>query len=173
MKLHHILGVFLVASILAVGAASAVKGGGAPPVDPGVAAAVGRVLDDFHDAASKADEARYFGHFAENAVFIGTDALERWGMSEFREYAHPYFAKGKGWTYRLRPGTRHVDAAENVAWFDEMLDNDKYGLCRGTGVMVLQGGKWRIVQYHLTLPIPNEMMGEISAKVKAWQTEGP
>ena len=34
---------------------------------------VAAVLDDWHQAASVADEARYFGHFAPNGVFIGTD----------------------------------------------------------------------------------------------------
>ena len=41
-------------------------------------AEIGRELDDFHDAAAHADEARYFGHFAAGAVFLGTDATERW-----------------------------------------------------------------------------------------------
>src|SRR5438067_6674996 len=40
-------------------------------------AAINQVLDDWHDAASKADEERYFGHFANGAVFLGTDATER------------------------------------------------------------------------------------------------
>ena len=61
---------------------------------------VARVLDDWHAAAAAADESRYFGHFAEGAVFLGTDATERWTVEEFRRYAHPYFAKGKAWTFR-------------------------------------------------------------------------
>jgi hypothetical protein len=32
------------------------------------------MLDDWHQAASVADESRYFGHFALNGVFMGTDA---------------------------------------------------------------------------------------------------
>jgi hypothetical protein len=38
---------------------------------------VGAVLDDWHQAASVADEARYFGHFAPNGIFMGTDATGR------------------------------------------------------------------------------------------------
>jgi hypothetical protein len=45
-------------------------------------AAVGEVLDAFHDAASRADGALYFRLFAEDAVFIGTDASERWSVKE-------------------------------------------------------------------------------------------
>src|SRR5262249_42795332 len=57
--------------------------------DPG--AEIGRVLDDWHDAAAHADEARYFGHFAPGGVFLGTDASERWDVAAFRAYAHPRF----------------------------------------------------------------------------------
>ena len=53
------------------------------------------VLDDWHLAAAQADEARYFGHFAENAVFLGTDATERWTKAEFRVWASPYFKGGR------------------------------------------------------------------------------
>ena len=59
-----------------------------------------RVLDDWHDAAAKADEARYFGHFAQGGVFLGTDGKERWTVPAFRAYAHPHFAKGKAWSFR-------------------------------------------------------------------------
>ncbi|NRA97598.1 MAG: nuclear transport factor 2 family protein [Planctomycetes bacterium] len=34
---------------------------------------VHRALDDFNDAAAKADEDRYFGLFAPEATFLGTD----------------------------------------------------------------------------------------------------
>jgi hypothetical protein len=51
-------------------------------------------------------------------VFLGTDATERWDLAAFREFAHPYFAKGKAWTFVPR---RHVilSPAGDVAWFDE------------------------------------------------------
>src|SRR5438552_14617846 len=62
--------------------------------------AIARGLDDFHDAAAKADEPRYFAHFAKDGVFLGTDATERWDVTAFRAYAHPHFAKGKAWTMR-------------------------------------------------------------------------
>jgi hypothetical protein len=47
------------------------------------------VLDDWHPAASVADEPRYFGHFAPNGVFMGTDATERWTVTEFQKWAQP------------------------------------------------------------------------------------
>ena len=117
--------------------------------------AVDQTLDDFHKAASDADEARYFGHFASDAVFIGTDASERWDVKTFREYAHPHFAAGKGWTYT--PRNRSVVVQGNIAWFDELLDNAKYGVCRGSGVLRKERGRWKIVQYNLSMPIPNDV----------------
>jgi pimeloyl-ACP methyl ester carboxylesterase len=122
---------------------------------------VAGVLDDFHNAAAKADEVRYFDHFAPDAVFLGTDAGERWTLAQFRRYAAPHFAAGRGWTYT--PTVRHVTISPDgsVAWFDEMLDNARYGTCRGTGVLVRIEGRWRIAQYHLTKPVPNDLMDEL------------
>ncbi len=56
--------------------------------------AIAKTLDALHAAASKPDEARYFALFAPGAVFIGTDATERWTIEEFRSYAHARFATG-------------------------------------------------------------------------------
>ena len=125
-----------------------------------------RTLDDFHDAASKADEQRYFGHFAPDGVFLGTDASERWDVPAFRAYAHPHFAQGKGWTYRATE--RHVTLAPdgNVAWFDETLANESYGPCRGSGVLRKIDGEWKIAQYNLTIPIPNELAKTVVGMIR-------
>lgn len=122
---------------------------------------VSRVLDDFHQAASQADGTRYFGHFSEHGVFLGTDIKERWNVEAFKEYAMPYFSQGRGWTYR--PQTRHVYLSSDgkTAWFDEILHNDKFGLTRGSGVLQREEGTWKISQYHLTLPVPNELIQEL------------
>lgn len=122
---------------------------------------VGRVLDDFHQAAAQADGPRYFGHFSADAVFLGTDITERWTLSEFQAYASGPFSRGQGWTYI--PVTRHVYLARDgqTAWFDETLKNDKYGMTRGSGVLVLEGGQWKVAQYHLTLPVPNELIDDL------------
>jgi hypothetical protein len=118
------------------------------------------VLDDLHLAASEADEARYFGHFTPNAVFLGTDATERWTVEAFRAYAHPHFEAGKGWTYRMTE--RHVRVSEDgkVAWFDERLHNEKYGEVRGSGVL-RRDERWRVAQYNLSFPIPNAIAKDV------------
>lgn len=139
--------------------------------------AVNEVLDDFHDAAAKADEARYFGHMDPLFVFLGTDATERWTLEEFRTFAHPYFAKGKAWTYRPNHRSVTVTATGSpdiqVAWFDEMLDNEHLGVTRGSGVLRKIGGVWRLTQYNLSLPVPNDLADEVVAKIKAKAVNTP
>lgn len=129
--------------------------------------AVAGILDDWHDAASKADEARYFGHFTAGAVFLGTDDSERWDKAAFQAYAHPHFSKGKGWT--LKPSNRHISFSPDgkTAWFDEKVLSPNYGPSRGSGVLLLQNGKWRIAQYNLTVPIPNGLLGTVAKMIKA------
>ena len=127
--------------------------------------AVDAVLDDFHKAASAADSARYFAHFAEGAVFFGTDITERWTLEEFQAYAAPHFSAGRGWTYV--PQHRAVFFNGDTAWFDETLLNEKFGLTRGTGVLIMDNGAWKISQYHLTLPVPNDLIYDLVDMIKA------
>lgn len=130
-------------------------------------------LDQLHAAASNADESAYFALYAPEAVFIGTDATERWTKEEFRAYAKPYFDQGKGWTYTPRAGTRHVTVVPGtdgrVAFFEELLDNSKYGTCRGTGVVRRIDGKWRVCQYHLTFPVPNDLAEKVTGEIKVFE----
>jgi hypothetical protein len=130
------------------------------------AGAIGSVLDGFHSAAAAADEEKYFSYFTPDAVFLGTDATERWTREQFRRWAHPYFASGKGWTYRAT--TRWVSFAPDrrVAWFDELLESASYGTCRGSGVLVATDSGWKIAQYDLSIPIPNEIAGEIVRRIE-------
>ncbi|GJQ29521.1 MAG: hypothetical protein HBSAPP03_14050 [Phycisphaerae bacterium] len=140
----------------------------------GAIRAVSAALDDFHDAAAKADEVRYFGHFAPDAVFLGTDATERWTLEQFRAFATPYFQKGTGWTYTKVRRTVTIAPGGDCAWFDEVVHNAKYGECRGTGVLVRTDGAWRIAQYNLTKPVPNDLMDELLALMrKADRTPEP
>lgn len=133
---------------------------------PADTAAVSAVLDDFHDAASQADFERYFGHFAPGAVFLGTDASERWSLGRFRDFARPYFEAGQGWTYLPTQRRVYVGGDGRTAWFDELLDNESLGVTRGSGVLVRHEGAWKVVQYHLAIPIPNEIVGEVVEMIR-------
>ncbi len=163
----------VIALILA--SAGAVACGAPPPpqtptatpavvADRGVAVvAIGRELDDFHDAAAHADEARYFAHLADDAVFLGTDATERWDVAAFRTFAHPYFAKGKAWSFHATRRAITVSEDGHFAYFDEDLATEDLGPARGSGVLALHGGAWKIAQYNLAVVVPNERFAELRA----------
>ncbi len=128
---------------------------------------VAAVLDDWHQAASVADEARYFAYFAPQGVFMGTDATERWTVAQFREWAKPRFQKKSTWTFKPRDRPIDFSPDRKTAWFDEMLDTSDLGLCRGSGVLVLLGGQWKIAQYNLSVPIPNALVDGIVKQIGA------
>ena len=141
---------------------------GAPPPDaplPDASTAVGRVLDDFHAAAAAADGPRYFGHFAPDGVFVGTDASEVWSVEDFKAYAQPHFAQGKGWRYVPRPG-RRIRIRGDVAWFYEALESASYGAVRGSGTLVLRDGRWRIAQYVLSFAVPNAAAADVVERLR-------
>ncbi|MFO0745006.1 MAG: nuclear transport factor 2 family protein [Myxococcota bacterium] len=93
-------------------------------------------------------------------MFLGTDASERWDVAAFRAYAHPHFAKGRAWAFHaVRRAVVDADGAH--AWFDEDLATPNLGPARGSGVLVKQGGAWKIAQYNLALTIPNERFGAV------------
>lgn len=132
-----------------------------------------RVLEQLHRRAAAA-EPTYFDLFTPDAVYIGTDASERWTLDQFRAFAEPYFRRGQGWTYTLRPGTRHIQFSPDrqTAWFDEILDNASYGTTRGTGVLVRTPRGWRIAQYHLTIPMPNGLAREFVGRIRESERAG-
>jgi hypothetical protein len=135
------------------------------PTSPTVA--IEQVLDAFHTAAAKADEEAYFALLAPTGVFLGTDATERWDKAAFQAFAHPYFAKGTAWTFV--PRNRHVNLSADgrVAWFDELLDSANYGECRGSGVLEKIDGAWKVQQYNLTIPLPNDLAKDVVAQIRA------
>lgn len=129
--------------------------------------AVAAVLDDWHLAAAQADEGRYFGHLAENAVFLGTDATERWPKAAFQAWAHPIFQRGKAWSFKAIRRAVAFSKDGRTAWFDEDLDTPNLGPSRGSGVLTLDKDRWRIQQYNLSVPIPNALMKAVKAQIEA------
>ena len=93
-------------------------------------------------------------------------------MSAFKAYAQPHFSKGRGWAYT--PHSRHIYFSNNrdVAWFDELLDNDSLGVTRGTGVLILENHKWKVSQYHLTIPVPNALADSVAEQIKSHRKKG-
>jgi hypothetical protein len=124
-------------------------------------ASIHAALDGLHESAAASEMDRYFGHYTEDAVFLGTDASERWTVDEFRVYAAPAFTSGKGWVYGVRSRNLIQTESPEIFAFDEVLFNEKLGLCRGSGLIVKKAGQWRISQYVLSMLIPNKLAAEV------------
>ena len=133
-------------------------------------AAIAEMIDDWHAAAAEADEERYLGHLAADAVFLGTDAGERWDREAFAEYVHTYFPRG-GWTYL--PHDRHISLSPSgdIAWFDEKLTSAGYGELRGTGVVRREEGRWLLCHYSMTFTVPNGISARVVALIRSWIEE--
>ena len=144
-----------------------------PPVqDPAPASVDARLevaaaLEDFLGAAAEADGRRYFSHIAEDAVLIGTDAAERWTRAELRTLLQPVFDAGQG--RKSVPVETNVSLADdgNLAWFDQRLESERWGAMRGSGVLRRAEGRWEIVQYIWSFPVPNELVPELTARRRA------
>ena len=129
--------------------------------------AASATLTAFHAAAADADWETYFDLLAEDSIFLGTDAGERWDKATFQAYAAPT----KGWVYTMTE--RHVDMTPdgNTAWFDELLTNAKYGVTRGTGLLIRTKDGWKILQYNLTFPVPNDIAAGITQQIQVFEQQ--
>ncbi len=131
-------------------------------------AAVEQSIDAWHKAAAQANYDQYFDLMTDDAVFIGTDATENWQLEEFKSFSKPYFDKGKAWSFTSLE--RNVYSANGWIYFDELLDT-QMGICRGSGVMRMQNGKWKIAHYVLSIAVPNENVSSLTAMKKAWDKD--
>ena len=164
------MGTVVETMILVVLVSIGLGGCASAPTAISAGASVEQTLDDFHDAAAQADGPRYFGHLAPDAVFIGTDATERWTRADFVDFCTPYFDRGQGWTYV--PIRRHVQISTDgdIAWFDELLKNDKYGVCRGVGLLRRTTTGWEVVQYGLSFAVPNDVAGDVVQVIESYES---
>ena len=117
------------------------------------------LLNGLHLDAHKGNFESYFDRHSTDAVFLGTDKTERWTIEEFKSYAKPAFSDGHGWTYAVVE--RNWEGDGNTRWFDEILLNEKLGHCRGTGVVELINGEWKISHYALTMLVPNSIAAKV------------
>ena len=119
-----------------------------------------RQLDAWHLAAAEADYDSYFSLMTNNAVFIGTDATENWQLEAFKQFSKPYFDRGKAWSFKAVERNVYLNKTEQIAWFDELLET-WMGICRGSGVVLLESGEWKIAHYVLSAAIPNDDMDAV------------
>lgn len=117
-------------------------------------------LDAWHKAAAEANFNAYFNLMTTDAVFVGTDASEHWEIKAFKAYSKPHFDAGKAWRFSALERHIYVADGSNIAWFDELL-NTQMGVCRGSGVVKLEGDVWKVAHYVLSATIPNEDMNAV------------
>lgn len=130
-------------------------------------------LDSLHNYARKAKFDEYFNLFHEDGQFLGTDGSENWTKNEFKEWSRPFFTGVDcAWDYIPVPARRTVTVTRNpnkgnedadsspptYAIFDEILYcSDLKCHTRGTGTLVFCDGRWQLLLYHITFPIPDEL----------------
>jgi hypothetical protein len=127
-------------------------------------AAIDALIDGLHQDAHEGNFHTYFDRYTPDAVFLGTDKSERWTIDQFKVYAEPAFEDGHGWTYSVKE--RNWEGEGATRWFDEVLLNEKLGHCRGTGVVELIDGEWKIAHYALTMLVPNEIAADVGAQTQ-------
>ena len=127
-------------------------------------AAIDALIDGLHQDAHEGNFQTYFDRYTPDAVFLGTDKSERWTIDQFKVYAEPAFDDGHGWTYSVKE--RNWEGEGTARWFDEVLLNEKLGHCRGTGVVELIDGEWKIAHYALTMLVPNDIAAEVGAQTQ-------
>ena len=121
---------------------------------------ISEMLDNWHKAAANAKFDDYMNAMASDAIYIGTDATENWNKKDFMTFAKPYFDKGKAWSFTALERNVYISKDQNVAWFDELLET-QMKICRGSGVLVKVGKKWKIQHYVLSMTIPNDNTNEV------------
>lgn len=136
-----------------------------------VQTAVNELLDQWHQAASQADFNGYFDMMTDEAIFLGTEATENWNKTEFMAYAKPHFDRGNAWSFTAFQRNIYLQADHKTAWFDELLQTSM-GICRGSGVAVLEtdSGRWKVAHYVLSVDIPNEKIRETITLKKEWDS---
>ena len=114
-------------------------------------------IDNWHNAASKANFDDYFNFISNDGIFIGTDLSERWTKTEFSNFSKPYFEKGKAWSFSSKERSIRLNKIKTIAWFDEVLET-WMGDCRSTGVLSINNEQWQLEHYQLSVTIDNELM---------------
>jgi ketosteroid isomerase-like protein len=156
--LSAVLAAVLLVSCMVVGSA---RGADGTAVDE-----IAAVLDEFNRAASEADSDAYYACLSPDAILLGTAAEERFTVAESRVFMKPYFAQERGRQHA--PRDRHITLLPSgeVAFFNELVGLETLGECRGTGVVVKLDDTWRIAQYALSFPIPNEIVYEVVDRIR-------
>ena len=126
---------------------------------------VNTLIDNWHKAATNADEEVFFGSMTEDAIYLGTDASERWLRDELKAWSAKYFDRESAWDFTPRDRNIYFSNDGKLVWFEELLDT-WMGTCRGSGVLYLTKNGWKIAHYHLSVTIDNDLIQNFISLVK-------
>ena len=121
---------------------------------------ISAMLDSFNIAAANADYDKYFNFYTEDATFNGTDATENWDKKAFMVWAKPYFDKKTTWNFTALQRNIYFGKYADIAWFEERLST-QMKICRGSGVVSKQDGRWKVRQYVLSTSVPNSILDSV------------
>ena len=116
---------------------------------------VDQLLTDWHNAAAAGNQDEYFNYLDDNSIYIGTDSTEIWTKAEFYDWSKQHFEGQKTWKFVATHRAIYFSENGLLAWFDELIDYGS-GTLRGSGVLQNKDGDWKIMQYVLSVPVPNE-----------------
>jgi hypothetical protein len=102
----------------------------------------------------------YFNLMDSNFIYTGTDATENWTKAEFKDFCEPFFKKGETWNFTALRRNIYVSKTSGTVWFYEILKT-QMGTCRGSGVFEKSNNEWKMMQYILSVAIPNEDMKSV------------
>lgn len=125
------------------------------PDDQQTVMIIDSLINVWHHSAAIADEKTFFGMMAEDGIYIGTDATERWLRDELAEWSKKFFDRESAWDFKPRSRTVKIAEGGETAWFDELLET-WMGTCRSTGILTKKDNEWKITHYQLSIAIPND-----------------
>jgi hypothetical protein len=118
-------------------------------------------LDAFYAASAGSNQSAFIAQLTEDAVLLGVDGGERLQGEALRDYVSKSFGSesatatnGNSWGYQSSDRYIRLSADGTVAWFDESLQHEQLGAGRASGVLVANGGNWKIVLYNRIAPLP-------------------
>lgn len=118
------------------------------------------LLNTHHRATATKNVAMLKNCFVPRGQFIGSDDSEHWPVEE---YADRLADTESGWDVTECLGRSIYAVGTNKppsAFFFEIMRHAKYGVMRGSGVVVKEDGDWMIVQYVLSFSVPNKVVDD-------------
>ena len=125
------------------------------------------LINDWHKDAAIGDLESFFEKMDKNAIYLGTDASEKWTTDELKEFCKIHFADGNGWDFKPIKREIYFNEKMDFAWFDEQL-NTWMGVCMSSGVLIKTNDGWKIKHYQLSMAVPNDIVNDFIKMVEAY-----